>query len=147
MPILGDGLPREMLGQARPAAEGHLVAAAEDDRQVASIQQRADIAPQARLRAFQVAVFAGHVAGIVGRRLAMPGQVGQGLAQRLRPAGGTDATVIAAHALVAGEAEQGQARRAVFAQRANALVPARAVRLGVDAAGPAGHGKAVSVHG
>ena len=61
--------------------------------------------------------------------------------------GGADATVVAAHAFVAGKAEQGQARFAVFAQRANALVPARAVRLGVDAAGPAGHGKAVSVHG
>lgn len=60
----------EMLGQARPAAEGHFVAATEDDGQVAGIQQRADVAPEARLRRFQIAVLAGYVARVVGRRLA-----------------------------------------------------------------------------
>jgi hypothetical protein len=136
----------EVLGQAGPAAEGHFVAAAEHHGEMAGIQQRADVAPEAGLGRFQVAVLADHVASIVGRRLAVPGQVGQGLAHRQRRGGGADPTMVAAHALVAGEAEQGQARLAVAAKGANALVPARAVRLGVGTPAPGLHGMAISVH-
>ncbi|MNY54575.1 hypothetical protein D3C86_1904660 [compost metagenome] len=76
----------------------------------------------------------------------MPGQVGQQLADRCRGAGGADAALVAAHALVAGEAEQGQARLLALAQRLDALVPARAVGLGVDAAAPGVHVQAINVH-
>ncbi len=136
----------EMLGQAGPAAEGHLMAATEHQRQVPRLQQRTDATRQARLGGGQVAVLADHVAGVEGRRFTVPGQVGQSLAQGQRPAGGADATMIASHALVAGEAEQGQAWLAGLGQRLDALVPARAVRLGVGTTAPGSHAVTISEH-
>ncbi|MCY1453097.1 hypothetical protein D9M71_700670 [compost metagenome] len=113
---------------------------------MAGVEQLGDAGAEALLGGIQVAVIAADVAGIEGRAPAVPGQVGQQLADRRRRARGADAALVAAHALVAGEAEQGQARLAVRAQRLDALVPARAVGFGVDAAAPGVHGQAINVH-
>ncbi|MNN25194.1 hypothetical protein D3C81_1386530 [compost metagenome] len=134
-------------GEAQPAAVGQLVAAAEDDRPVAGGQQCGDPRAELALRRVEVAVGAGHVAGVEDRAAAVPGQVGQRAADRLRPGGGADAAVVAAHALVAGEAEQGHAGRAGGGQRLDALVPAQGVRPGIDPAAPRRHVRALSGHG
>ncbi len=140
------GLATEMFGQPGPTAERHFMAAANHQRQMTGVQQRADVVSEACLGRFQVAVLAGHVTGVIGRRLAMPGQVGQGLAYALRRAGSTDATLVAAHAFVAGKTQQRQARLAVFGQRLDALVPARAVGFRVGATAPGGHAVTISEH-
>src|SRR3990167_4288538 len=147
-----DGHPRrssagQMLGDTLPAAEGHFMAATQHDGQMPGIQQRADVMAETHLGALQIAIGAQHITGVIGRALAMPGQIGQRFAHRQRTIYRAHAAMVAAHAFVACETEQGHARLAVSAQFLNALVPARAVGFRVDAALPELHGVAISVHG
>src|SRR5690606_36917032 len=72
----------EMRGQALPGAEGDLVAATEHEREMAAAEDRGERARQARLRRLELAVGAHHVAGVVGRSAAVPGQAGERLADR-----------------------------------------------------------------
>src|SRR3990167_1353321 len=137
----------QMLGDTLPAAEGHFMAATQHDGQVPGIQQRADVMAETRLGAFQIAVGAQHITSVIGRALAMPGQIGQRFAHRQRTIYRANAAMVAPHAFVAGETEQGHAGLAVGTDRLNALVPARAVGFRVDAALPELHGVAISVHG
>ena len=129
----------QMPCQAKVAGECDLVAAAQSHRQVAGVQQRRHRFGVARLCGFQIAIPAGHGAGIVQRHLVQHRQVGQHAAQGRRAFRRAHPALIAAHALVAGEPQQRHPRRTARPRRAHPLVPAAVRRvLGqVDAAAPA----------
>ncbi|WP_259304526.1 hypothetical protein [Thermomonas sp. S9] len=110
--------------QAQIAGIGDLVAAAQAHGQMPRVQQAGHGVRIARLRGFEVAIGAGDGAGVVQRRLVQHRQVGQHPAQRGRPLRRAHAAVIAAHALVAGEAQQRNARCGIRRHRAHPLVPA-----------------------
>ena len=105
------------------------MAATQHNRQMPGIQQRADVMAEARLRALQIAIGAEHITGVVGRALAVPGQIGQRLAHRQRTIYRADAAMVAAHPFVAGETQQGHAGLTVRTERLDALVTAAGFRV------------------
>jgi hypothetical protein len=125
----------------------HLVPAAEHQRQVAGVQQRADLAAKARLRRLQVAILAADVANVISRRQAVPGQIGQCLAQRQWTARSPHPPMIAAHAFIASKTQQRQARLAALDQRLDTLMPAGAIRFGINAPPPGLHRMTINGHG
>ena len=93
-------------GAAQVAAPRGVVAAAQDDHGIAGVQEARDLVPQGVLAALQVAVRDHHGARVVDAEVGMHRQGGEGTAQGVRALGGAHATLVAAHALVAGEADE-----------------------------------------
>ena len=111
--------------EAKEAAPGRLVATTQDDGPLARGHERGYVPRKALLCALEIAVGAGDVAGVPHRQGAVPGEVGQRPAQGLRPRGRTGPTLVAAHALVAGKAQQCYPSGSARDERADHLVPAQ----------------------
>lgn len=98
-------VPPQVVGQAGETGVGDLVAAAQADHLVTAPEQLGDAPGITLLGAFQV--FGSlDVAGVVERLFTVPGQVGQGPAQSRWALARALASLVAAHALVAGETQQ-----------------------------------------
>ena len=82
------------------------MAAAQDDHGVTGVQEACDLVAQGVLAALQVPVRHDHGPGIVDAEIGMHRQRGESGAQGVRPLGGAHAALVAAHALVAGEADE-----------------------------------------
>ncbi len=130
-------MPTQVAGEAGEAGVGDFVAAAQADHPVAAREQVGDALRVAFLGGFQI-VAGDDVAGIVDRLLAVPGQVGQRATQGWRSVARALATLVAAHAFVAGEPEQHAGRFGVVCVGTHPLVPAPRVGafLAIDPALP-----------
>ena len=96
-------------GHAEKAGKGDFVPSPEPDREVAGLQEGADVIAEGGLGRCQVAV-AAHLAGIQETRVvvSMPREWGAGLADGFRSRGGTRSPAIAAHPFIGGKADQGR---------------------------------------
>ena len=133
-------MPTQVAGEAGEAGVGDFVAAAQSDHPVAAREQVGDALRVAFLGGFQI-VAGDDVAGVVDRLLAVPGQVGQRATQGWRSVARALATLVAAHAFVAGEPEQHAGRFGVVCVGTHPLVPAPRVGafLAIDPALPEAH--------
>ena len=93
-------------GASQVAAPRGVVAATQDDHGVARVQEACDLVAQGVLAVLQVAARDHHGAGVVNAEVGMHRQRGEGTAQGVRALGGAHAALVAAHALVAGEADE-----------------------------------------
>ena len=116
---------RFCLHQAQESAESGFVAAAKHQRPMAGAEDCRDAAGKAVLGGRQIAVWTVKVAAaVVDRVVLMPGQIHESLANRHRSAGGADAALIAANALLAGKAYEHHAGGSAGMPCGDALMPA-----------------------
>ncbi|VVN54903.1 hypothetical protein PS685_01707 [Pseudomonas fluorescens] len=105
------------------------------------VEQMADLLAIALLRALQIIARAAHITGVVQRRVTVPCQIGQGLAQGHRPLAGTGTALIAPDPFIAGQTNQCSPRWQAIGHRLDPLMPAqRALPFsGINTACPQGH--------
>ncbi|MNS36155.1 hypothetical protein D3C72_683410 [compost metagenome] len=118
-------LATQMAIEAAPAAEGHLVAPPQHQREVTQIQRTGDPLGQPVVGGIEIAVLAGQIAAVMDGTAQMPGAVGEQLAHRQRGSGGADPPLVAAHPFVTGKTEQHHAGLAVGLPGLHLVVPAQ----------------------
>ena len=135
------GLHAQVIGQPAETGEGDFMPAPQPQRQMPLGQQLSDLRGVSVLCAFEVAAHTGHVPGVIQRRAAVPGQIGQRRAQGRWPKTRARAPLIAFDAFITGQTNERRARRHIRQQRLDPLMPAQGALPfgGVNTACPQGH--------